>query len=51
MLAPDAAVEPDPLKLTVNGAWPAAFEEEITAVGGVVVIDAFAVIVMDFVLV
>lgn len=34
-MAPVAAVEPWPLKLTVSGACPAAVDEERTAVGGV----------------
>ena len=46
MVAPVAAVEPAPLKLTVSGAWPAAVEEERTAVGGVAgVVEAVAVTV------
>jgi len=49
-----AAVEPEPLKLTVNGAGPAAVEDESTAVGGVTgtgVVEAVAVIVVNAVLV
>ena len=35
-MEPEAAVELAPLNVTVNGAGPAAVEEDITALGGVV---------------
>jgi hypothetical protein len=47
-----AAVEPDPSKFTIRGAWPVAAEDEMTAVGGaVVVVDVVAVTVVDAMLV
>ena len=51
MLAPEAADEPDPLKVTVKGAWPAAVVDAITAVGGVFGRTALTVMEIVFVLV
>ena len=46
-----AAVEPEPLNVTVRGAWPAAVDEETAAVGGVVITAGVTVTVVDAVLV
>jgi hypothetical protein len=52
MVAPFAAVDPEPSKFTVSGADPRAVEEEMTAVGGVAgVVDPVAVTVVEAMLV